>query len=78
MQEVLSLAEECSEDIKQVELRLASTYTESKAGLLNDVLEEFFFDDGSFWEAAPLPSTVRDIIYELINTMVSLAICHLG
>ena len=30
MQEVLSLAEECSEDIKQVELRLASTYTEAK------------------------------------------------
>ena len=54
----------------QVELRLASTYTESKANLLNDVLEEFFFDDGSFWEAAPLPSGVRDVAYELINTMV--------
>ena len=54
----------------QVELRLASTYTESKANLLNDVLEEFFFDDGSFWEAAPLPSGVRDVTYELISTMV--------
>lgn len=54
----------------QVELRLASTYTESKANLLNDVLEEFFFDDGSFWEAAPLPNGVRDVTYELINTMV--------
>ena len=53
-----------------MELRLASTYTESKANLLNDVLEEFFFDDGSFWEAAPLPSGVRDVTYELINTMV--------
>ena len=54
----------------QVELRLASTYTESKAHLLNDVLEEFFFDDGSFWEAAPLPRGPRDVTFELINTMV--------
>ncbi|CAL5224212.1 g6858 [Coccomyxa viridis] len=69
-QEVESLAEECSEDIKQVELRLASTYTESKAHLLNDVLEEFFFDDGSFWEAAPLPRGPRDVTFELINTMI--------
>ena len=56
----------------QVELRLASTYTESKAELLNMVLEEFFFDDGSFWEAAPLPNSVRDVTFELINTMVGL------
>lgn len=54
----------------QVELRLASTYTESKTHLLNDVLEEFFFDDGSFWEAAPLPRGPRDVTFELINTMV--------
>ena len=53
-----------------MELRLASTYTESKAHLLNDVLEEFFFDDGSFWEAAPLPCGPRDVTFELINTMV--------
>lgn len=59
-----------------MELRLASTYTESKANLLNDVLEEFFFDDGSFWEAAPLPSGVRDVTYELINTMVTLLRLH--
>ena len=42
------------------------------------MLEEFFFDDGSFWEAAPLPSGVRDITYELINTMVSRPVCHQG
>ena len=54
-----------------MELRLASTYTESKAHLLNDVLEEFFFDDGSFWEAAPLPRGPRDVTFELINTMVT-------
>lgn len=54
----------------QVELRLASCYTESKAAALNDVLEEFFFDDGTFWEAAPLPTGVRDVTYEILATMV--------
>ena len=32
--------------------------------------EEFFFDDGSFWEAAPLPTDVRDVTYEFLATMV--------
>lgn len=60
----------------QVELRLASTYTESKAAVLNDVLEEFFFDDGTLWEAAPLPPGVRDVTYELLATMVRAACSH--
>ncbi len=55
----------------QVELRLASCYTESKAAALNDVLEEFFFDDGTLWEAGPLPTGVRDVTYEILATMVS-------
>ncbi len=53
-----------------MELRLASCYTESKAAALNDVLEEFFFDDGTLWEAAPLPTGVRDVTYEILATMV--------
>lgn len=53
-----------------MELRLASAYTESKAAALNDVLEEFFFDDGTLWEAAPLPSGVRDVTHEIVSTMV--------
>lgn len=55
---------------EQVELRLASAYTEAKANALNDVLEEFFFDDGTLWEAAPLPAGVRDVTYEILATMV--------
>ena len=54
----------------QVEQRLASAYTESKAAALVEVVEEFFFDDGSFWEAAPLPTGVRDVTYEFLATMV--------
>ncbi len=53
-----------------MELRLASSYTESKATALNYVIEEFFFDDGTFWEAAPLPTGVRDVTYEFLTTMV--------
>lgn len=53
-----------------MEQRLASAYTESKAAALTDVIEEFFFDDGSFWEAAPLPTGVRDVTYEFLATMV--------
>ncbi|KAK9917910.1 hypothetical protein WJX75_009504 [Coccomyxa subellipsoidea] len=70
-QECQNLCLECSEDIKQVEQRLASAYTESKAAALTDVIEEFFFDDGSFWEAAPLPTDVRDVTYEFLATMVA-------
>ncbi|EIE27758.1 hypothetical protein COCSUDRAFT_64368 [Coccomyxa subellipsoidea C-169] len=70
-QECQNLCMECSEDIKQVELRLASSYTESKATALNYVIEEFFFDDGTFWEAAPLPTGVRDVTYEFLTTMVA-------
>ncbi|CAL8463713.1 g3247 [Coccomyxa elongata] len=69
-QECNNLCQECSEDIKQAKLRLASCYTESKAAALNDVLEEFFFDDGTLWEAAPLPTGVRDVTYEILATMV--------
>ena len=54
----------------QVELRLASAYSEAKAAALNDVLEEFFFDDGTLWADAPLPAGVRDITHEVQATMV--------
>ena len=56
----------------QVELRLASAYSEAKAAALNDVLEEFFFDDGTLWADAPMPAGVRDapITHEVQATMV--------
>ena len=53
-----------------MELRLASAYTEAKASQLNDVLEELFFDDGTLWDAAPLPPGVRDVAHAIPATMV--------
>ena len=50
---------------------MAAGYVTAKADALDQTLEEFFFDDGTVWPAAPLPIALRDIAVELIDTLVS-------
>ena len=49
---------------------MAAGYVTGKADALDQTLEEFFFDDGTVWPAAPLPIALRDIAVELIDTLV--------
>lgn len=53
-----------------VEARLAGIYIQSRVELLNDVLEEYFEDDGTVWSEAPLPTGPRDCAFEIINALV--------
>lgn len=64
---------ETVEDIKAVEGRFAKTYIESRVELLNNMLDEYFEEDGTDWNHAPLPLGLRDSTYEVINTLVSQA-----
>ncbi|KAK9814628.1 hypothetical protein WJX72_008970 [[Myrmecia] bisecta] len=68
--ECRELCAECGEDIKQVEGRLVSVFIDSKANVLNDVLEEYFFEDGTDWAAAPAPVALRDAAVELVDALV--------
>ena len=62
---------ETVEDIKAVEGRFAKTYIESRVELLNNMLDEYFEEDGTDWSHAPLPLGLRDSTFEVINTLVS-------
>lgn len=68
--ETRQLLAETSEDIKAVEGRLAKTYIEARVELLNNMLDEYFDEDGTEWSQTPLPSSLRDSTYEVINTLV--------
>ena len=70
-QECRQLMAETAEDIKAVEGRFAKTYIESRVELLNNMLDEYFEEDGTDWSHAPLPLGLRDSTYEVINTLVS-------
>jgi len=39
--------------------------------LLNDMLDEYFDEDGTDWPRAPLPCGLRDSTFEVINTLVT-------
>lgn len=69
-QETRQLMAEAVEDIKAVEGRFAKTYIESRVDLLNNMLDEYFEEDGTDWSHAPLPLGLRDSTYEVINTLV--------
>lgn len=68
--EARELQAECSEDVAAVEARLAGIYIQSRTELLNDVLEEYFEDDGTVWAEAPLPTGPRDCAFEIVNALV--------
>lgn len=59
------------DDHLQVEGRLASVYIDSKAAALDDALEEYFFGDGTLWEAALPPTGLRDAALELMHALVA-------
>ena len=65
------LLAECVEDIRAVEARLASVYIEGRVALLNDLLEEYFEDDGTDWLRVPPPAGLRDCAFEIINALAS-------
>ena len=69
-QESKQLMAETVEDIKAVEGRFAKTYIESRVELLNNMLDEYFEEDGTDWAHAPLPLGLRDSTFEVINTLV--------
>ena len=70
MREAREMQSECAEDILAVETRLAAIYTEARVDLLNDMLDEYFEEDGTDWSQAPLPTGLRDCCFEIINTLV--------
>jgi hypothetical protein len=55
----------------QVETRLVNMYLESKNAIVNDMLEEYFTGDGTPWESASLPVSLRDVALDLVNTLVA-------
>ncbi len=49
--------------------------------LLDEVMEEFFFGDGSDWELAPPPCTLRPVVLDLLHALVQVQVrqlCPLG
>lgn len=39
--------------------------------LLDEVMEEFFFGDGTAWEAAPPPAGLRPVVLDLLHALVT-------
>lgn len=78
MQEARELQSECAEDIMAVEGRLAAIYIEARVDLLNDMLEEYFEEDGTDWSQAALPTGLRDCCFEIVNTLVLIIDCSLN
>lgn len=56
----------------QVEGRLVNMYLESKSAVINEMLEEYFTGDGTPWVAAPVPTSLRDVAFDLVNILVRL------
>eukprot|EP00884_Botryococcus_braunii_P016634 jgi/Botrbrau1/3654/Bobra.0204s0044.1 len=67
-----SLASAASSELEQVETRLVSMYQETKSAIINDMLEEYFTGDGTTWLAAPVPTALRDVAFDLVNTLVEI------
>lgn len=63
---------ECVEDMRTLEGRLATIYIKARVEQLNEVLDEYFEEDGTDWSDAPLPTGVRDCTLEIINSLVDL------
>lgn len=70
-QEARELQAECAEGIAAVESRLGGIYIEARVDLINDMLDEYFEDDGTDWQKAPLPTGLRDCALEIIDTLVN-------
>ena len=64
---------ECVEDMRALEGNLANTYIKARVERLNEVLSEYFEEDGMEWKSAPLPVGVRECTFEIINSLVGIA-----
>ena len=69
-QEHRKLMGECVDDMRVLEGRLATIYIKGQVEALNEVLDEYFEDDGTEWADAPIPTGIRDCTFEIISFLV--------
>ena len=77
-QENRKLMGECVEDMRILEGRLATTYIQARVEQLNEVLYEYFDEDGTDWSDAPIPTGVRDCTFDIVDCLVSHNQCDVG
>ena len=70
--ELKQLMGECVVDMRSLEGNLANMYIKTMVDSLNEVLDEYFEEDGTDWTNAPLPTGIRDSAFEIIPVLVSL------
>ncbi|GAB4814736.1 hypothetical protein N2152v2_001782 [Parachlorella kessleri] len=63
-------AAQCAAELEAVEHDLVMAYIDRKQAVLDQVMEEFFFGDGTDWESAPPPTGMRPVVLELLHTLV--------